>query len=324
MKHRLLGLVIFLTPLVAWPNVKGLPALSIKSGETSISGLSSGGALAVQYGVAHSSKVKGIAVIAGIPYYCAQDSIFTALTTCMKGEPNVDDLIHFTQQVKSKQLIDDTKHLNSKRIWLFSGTKDDTVKPIVMDATKDYFAAYTTGKNIRYVNEVPSGHAFVTDNYGSDCESTQAPFINDCDYDSAKQLLTWIYGSLKPKTTVKSRGLIEFEQTPYIAQGSCMADSGFVYVPENCASGGCRLHIALHGCKQNIGKIGSTFASKAGFNAWAESNDIVVLYPQTKKRWFNPTACWDWWGYTDSNYAYKTGKQIQAIYNMTQALSVSP
>src|SRR5262245_49467455 len=49
-----------------------LPALNVDITETSVSGLSSGAYMAVQFEVAHSSIVKGVGVIAGGPYFCAQ------------------------------------------------------------------------------------------------------------------------------------------------------------------------------------------------------------------------------------------------------------
>jgi hypothetical protein len=51
---------------------RGLPALNAAIEETSISGISSGGYMAVQFGTAWSSIVKGVGVVAGGPFYCAQ------------------------------------------------------------------------------------------------------------------------------------------------------------------------------------------------------------------------------------------------------------
>lgn len=55
-----------------------LPALNIDITQTSVSGLSSGGFMAVQIGVAYSSIIKGVGVVAGGPYYCSQDSVLIA------------------------------------------------------------------------------------------------------------------------------------------------------------------------------------------------------------------------------------------------------
>ena len=69
----------------------------------------------------------------------------------------------------------------------------------------------------------------------------------------------------------------------------------------------------------------------AGFNAWADTNRVIVLYPQTAARWFwlppwqpyNPLACWDWWGYVsgDDSYVTKSGRQIKVIKAMLDALT---
>ena len=67
------------------------------------------------------------------------------------------------------------------------------------------------------------------------------------------------------------------------------------------------MHIALHGCLQSFGNIGEDYVRHAGYNEWADSNHIIVLYPQTTRRRLprcgmtNPQACWDWWGYLDAD-----------------------
>ena len=58
---------------------------------------------------------------------------------------------------------------------------------------------------------------------------------------------------------------------------------------------------AFHGCQRYQERIGDTFFMHAGYNHLAESNNIVVLYPQTtawNESFFplteNPTGVWDW------------------------------
>src|SRR5262245_55504428 len=62
--------------------VAQLPSLKVDLNQTSVSGLSSGGYMAVQFHVAHSAIVKGAGVIAGGPYFCAQDDQGIATTVC--------------------------------------------------------------------------------------------------------------------------------------------------------------------------------------------------------------------------------------------------
>lgn len=62
--------------------VTALPAFNADIKETSVSGLSSGGFMAVQFDVAYSSILKGAGIIAGGPYFCAQFNLNTATTVC--------------------------------------------------------------------------------------------------------------------------------------------------------------------------------------------------------------------------------------------------
>jgi poly(3-hydroxybutyrate) depolymerase len=107
-----------------------------------------------------------------------------------------------------------------------------------------------------------------------------------------------------------------------------------VYLPAACARAErCRVHIALHGCRQGQSWIpltpptegglqfGTTFVRHAGYNDWADANRIVVLYPQAVSIPFvNPNGCWDWWGYTGDHYADRQGVQIRALRAMVDRL----
>jgi hypothetical protein len=96
-----------------------------------------------------------------------------------------------------------------------------------------------------------------------------------------------------------------------------MAESGFAYVPAGCAAGqACRLHVAFHGCEQNAEAVGDAFYRNAGYNRWADTNKIIVLYPQAARTAANRYGCWDWWGYDDLNFPAKSGGQMVAIKTM--------
>jgi len=70
----------------------------------------------------------------------------------------------------------------------------------------------------------------------------------------------------------------------------------------------------LHGCKQNSTDIGTQYVKNTGYNRWADTNKIVVLYPQTGTGATN--SCWDWWGYDSANYSKKSGPQMAAVKAM--------
>ena len=67
--------------------------------------------------------------------------------------------------------------------------------------------------------------------------------------------------------------------------------------------------------------FGMTYVRNAGYNRWADTNRIIVLYPQATTSSGNPNGCWDWWGYDDENYATRTGSQLCAIKNMVDRLT---
>src|SRR5690349_978678 len=83
-----LSLLIVMFSKEAAAELPKLPALNIDPHETSVSGLSSGAFMAVQFAIAHSSTIKGVGIIAGGPYYCAKGVPLTAMTLCScTGEP---------------------------------------------------------------------------------------------------------------------------------------------------------------------------------------------------------------------------------------------
>src|SRR5262245_2925694 len=314
-----------------------LPSFNVDINQTSVSGLSSGGYMAVQFDVAFSAMLRGVGVIAGGPYYCAQGNQSTATSTCscpfgcfIPSSTNVAQLIAITDRNAGRGRIDATGNLATHRIWLFSGTNDTLVPPRVMDDLSTYYRHYITAERIFYKNAMAAEHAMPTDFFGNPCTTRNDPYINNCNYDAAGQLLQWIYGSLNAKNTGQLGGsFVHFDQREFIDQSSDhgMAPDGWLYVPATCANNqSCKLHVAFHGCLQyetyrypsSSGQVtfGTTFVRNAGYNKWADSNDIIVLYPQATAYSANPNGCWDWWGYDDANYAVKTGRQMAAVKSM--------
>jgi poly(3-hydroxybutyrate) depolymerase len=152
-----------------------------------------------------------------------------------------------------------------------------------------------------------------------------APFINDCDYDQAETILSWIYGDLAGASTKRTGRFIQFDQSEFERNGSGLSKQGVIYIPQSCSEkAGCRLHIALHGCEQNLDAVGTKFVEGSGFARWADTNRLVVLFPQVSASLVNPKACWDWWGYTGSDYLTKDAPQIAAIWRMVERLAMRP
>ena len=323
----LAGLFIALAAHAAEP----LPALHAARDGITVSGVSSGGYMAVQLHVAHSARIAGVGVIAGGPYYCAQGSLLTALYNCM--QPGTWTPVTAPALLKSEadalaaaRAIDATDNLARSRAWLFSGSADHTVYPAVVQALRDFYAAYQA--QVLLVADKPAGHGMVTDSHGNVCDITAPPFIVDCDYDAAGQLLAFLLGPLQQPAPKEGGRLISFDQARYAdgdARGMALDDVGFVYVPQRCATEHCRIHVAFHGCRQGAADIGERFMREAGYNRWADANALIVLYPQAVGRYspfvFNPRGCWDWWGYTGASYHTKAAPQMRAVMKMIDRLA---
>ncbi len=335
------ALVLFAGLVHGAQAVDPLPALAADASATTVSGVSSGGYMAVQFHVAHGASVRGAAVLAAGPYWCAQGSVWTAYYNCMTPGrwtplPPVEPLHAAVKTLAAARTIDDPATLSGSRVWLFGGTADRTVLPEVVDALERFYAAYVPRERIERVRDVPAGHAMVTLDAGSACGATASPFINDCDFDAAGRLLAHLYGPLAPPPARPAGRLLAFDQRGYAggdAYALSMGDTGFVYVPVECEAAACRVHVALHGCRQGVQAIGERFVRESGYNRWADANRIIVLYPQAIARngpgfagWrasfvFNPRGCWDWWGYTGPLYHTQSGPQVRAIKAMVDRLA---
>lgn len=89
------------------------------------------------------------------------------------------------------------------------------------------------------------------------------------------------------------------------------------------ANAHCKVHVAIHGCGQSAQSVGDKFVTDTGYNEWADTNQLLILYPQVNKSVipYNPSGCWDWWGYTGADYATKSSVQMTAILGMVKRLT---
>jgi poly(3-hydroxybutyrate) depolymerase len=303
-----------------------LPRLPIDPAAVTVSGISSGGAMATQFHVAHSSLVRGAGLLAASPYRCAEGSVREALGRCMKGEPEIPvaQLIEQTRQLAQDGRIDAVAGLEGDRVWLFHGAADPYVQTKVADALEAYYRGFVAPADLARVELAGASHTFPTaDAAAAPCEVSESPFLGNCGLDGARALLEHAYGDLAPGRAAREAGLVQFDQRPYATDAGSegLAESGWMYVPEACTAGAanaCRLHVVFHGCQQGGSFVGDAFVRRAGYLEVAEANRIVLLFPQVEKslRPLNAFGCWDWWGYEGEDYATRDGRQIRAVRAM--------
>jgi hypothetical protein len=190
-------LCLLIAGLVRAQTTVSLPAMNTT--QVSVSGLSSGAFMAVQFEVAFSSVVTGAGIIAGGPYFCSQGSVFTATTSC----------------------------------------------------------------------------SCTTDRYGSSCKTLGSPYINNCGYDAAGELLKWIYGPLFPRNTGNRSGrFIAFDQSEFLPLPGWhgMADTGYLYVPPACDTAA---QADVLDDQVVVHAVLRAFAAQAGLLHAAERRDLV-------------------------------------------------
>jgi hypothetical protein len=292
-----------------------LAAYNVNITDTSVSGLSSGAFFAGQMGVAFSSVIKGVGLVAGGTYDCAGQMSYAS---CMyQGNPSVTASIANTKSWSGSSL-DAWANLANQKIYMFSGSSDTTVATSVMDQVYKYYVttgAFVPAANVTYKKDLKTAHTFPTDFDGAgnnSCTIAGPPYISNCGFDGAGAILQRIYGSLNARNNGTLGGtFVQFSQSEFLASPTSygMDAAGWAYVPAACASGAqCKLHIAFHGCKQGYASVGDKFVKNTGYNRWADTNNIIVLYPQAvadsvnhspspSGAGANGNGCWDWVGY---------------------------
>ncbi len=327
--------------------------------KVSISGISSGAFMANQFHVAHSSLVMGAGMVAGGLYGCSLDRVdgneavaFISIATgaCMSWPNGLLTAQFYADRITSfaeRGWIDPLDGISGDRIYFFTGASDSVVNSETVRRGADVYRTLGVAQADLEILDSSgpgkdAGHSWVTEDFGVPCKDNRDPYINDCDYDQAGDVLEHIYGELNPRSTSLSGTFVEFDQSEFAPNGRPtehgLFDAGYLYVPSACApesTGQCPLHVVLHGCKQSVQQLGDEFYRNVGVNEWADSNGIIVLYPQARTVStedfpeksssdlfeINPEGCWNWFGYAyDERFLFKDGVQVTAIYNMIQRI----
>ena len=341
-----------LLPAACTRQAPPLPALGADIEAISVSGLSSGAYMAGQFQLAHGRRVAGAGIIAGGPWGCADSlaarilpgpgAVFVnlgkAINGCMLnglkawGVPNPVKLARKAARLAAEGRIDPLSALREDRVYLFTGGRDRTVVPAIVKAAAAFYREVGVPEaQIRLVTNPRAGHGFITRDAGAECSASAAPYINDCDYDQAGALLRHIHGPLAPPSASPKGRLLVFDQTEFTRdfRNHGMGHVGLAYVPDACeprgdgvaGGGACRVHVVFHGCGQNRDLVGDRFARQSGFSRWADTNRMIVLFPQTGIGPANAQGCWDWWGLTGPGYLTRDAPQIKAVRRMLARLA---
>lgn len=323
-----------------------LPALGADLQRTSVSGISSGGFMAAQIATVYSARIMGAGIIAAGPYYCVgstgtTDFLSNALSFCMAPVSSAvtasgAEAFRLAGQFAQDGKIDPVAGLKRQRIYIFSGANDRTVKRRVVDETDAFYRAAGVARDqVVYDRSPDAGHSIVTaDPDDLPCDAEEPPYINNCGFYQSHKLLRHIYPALteKPSTSGLHGRLLRFNQGEFLeGKRTSMDAAAWVYIPPSCEQGRCAIHVAFHGCQQGRRKIGDLFFNGTGYNEFADTNGLIVLYPQAHAADLppNPKGCWDFWGYSDARTFFThDAPQMRAVMAMIdrlgQARTVQP
>ncbi len=251
--------------------------------------------------------------------------------------PKAEDSLRLIREAANQGLIDDPSTLVGSRVWLFHGKSDEIVPLQVMDTLRRLYdrlgvhepnLQFDRNQNERAANHGMPVSQFVGESKYPvrDCGQHEPPFVIQCGFEAAEILLRHLYpDQFKPASDDPHRDgtLLAFDQSEFFNaadESVSLHGIGYMYIPASCAAEQCRLHVAFHGCNQDVDSVYDDFIRDGGYNRWAASNNIAVLYPQTKHSAANPNRCWDFWGYSGANYYTRNGSQMRAIKAMIDRL----
>lgn len=313
--------ILLISTLLATPFASAgeVPELNIDRDRVTVSGVSSGAHMAHQMHIAYSDMFSGVAILSGGPYNCAENSLGTAMGRCMEEVEEPLPVADFAAVIRTDAQagkLADPANMADDRVWLFHGTKDVTIAPEVHNSVETLYQEFIPADQIHSVNDIEAGHFFPAKGQGHACSEMEPPFVGDCGYDAAGELLQYLYPGLEQPGTETPIALIEVSLPG--ADDAELMETAYLYVPPACSSGDekCAMHMVLHGCAQSAEKVGTEFIEQTGYIPWAEANGIVLAFPQVEKSLIaplNPHGCWDWWGYTGDDYRYRDGAQMTVL-----------
>jgi poly(3-hydroxybutyrate) depolymerase len=323
---RCLTIALLLIASDLWADAPA-PVPNIDGDRITVSGHSAGGQMAQQMHIAYSDLIGGAGITAGGPFGCAEGSLATAMARCVgktDGPLPVEELAARIRAAAGEGKVADPANLADDRVWLFHGARDTIVAAEVSAAAAAIYAEFVPGENLQRVDDVKVGHSFPARGRGSACTAYEPPYVADCGYDAAGEILQHLYPGLDAPAA-ETDGELREVTLPGAAESS-LSETAYLFVPAACEGGesSCPLHLVLHGCAMSAANVGTGFIEQSGYLPWASGNGIVLAFPQVVPSAVNPLGCWDWWGYTSADYLWRNGAQMQVLAGWLRSLAGNP
>lgn len=247
--------------------------------------------------------------------------------------------------------IDPLVNIKNQKYLLYHGAKDQVVDPQMqgqIEIVKKYFG----NTNIKVISHPEGGHNFPSKKMTSlKCNQEFPPYVGSCGLDLATEIINYFYPEFDQKLydVGSIRTYVVSQDTP--GRPDSIAPYGYVVASDYCMKSpkNCKVHVSFHGCKMTdyfdeklqtdfenqVGRTGinyqpdenqrelsfnlKSFVGLSGFKEAIKNKPIIVVFPQTQISQINyplnPSGCWDWYGWTGRDYAFKTGTEINWFIN---------
>ena len=133
-----------------------------------VSGVSSGGAMATQLHLAFSKDISGVGILAGPPYYCAAGGLLVLV--CMTGPAfyvPVAALELILKTYAAAGSVDDLTNVVNDPVYVYTGKYDTIVNPGVVKINTELYTQLSANVTTNY--DLPAQHCYPTDNFGEPC-----------------------------------------------------------------------------------------------------------------------------------------------------------
>jgi len=290
--------------------------------------------MAIQHLFAFSATVDGALIAAGSPYGCG--GLPAANTRCYSGPMSSPRLDAYWRQRLAEGHTDDVENLRAKPVVVFQGTDDEIITN--MNVAQEVVRQVNLwNMSVTYVDNVPASHVWVTDNGNCSCGSCPKGMrygpccdYNNCGFDMTGLMMNKFYGSILPRATAKE-SLVWINQTSYLPEQDTWVAKGMnpwalAYVPDKCRAAPvhCKVHINYHGCIDNDWTYRSRYITELDVNAYAESNEIIVIYPQSHGTANTGLGCWNWGAggeKDDPEFDTRKSVQLRTVENMVAGIA---
>lgn len=287
--------------------------------DVTISGVSSGAAMAIQYAIAHSASIKGVGSIAGPGWGCAEGKLSVAVEACMCGRqpPSLKpDAARALAKTGAIDALPAGKPRALDRAYVFQSDADETVVAESGQASIDFLRAFigrtpVVDRGNAADGSNRAGHGIVSPDGTDACQRTghDGSFIRQCGADdNAGKLLLALhrpgtrYDASKRVPRIPESEIWQFNQQAIIdrakqADGEVAADASWWLFPfatqrrrnfDMAATGylyvppACRAsgsRCGIHIALHGCRQSAKTFASTAGYNNWADHYRLIIVYP---------------------------------------------